>query len=137
MLSAQFGGHEVGVRHRSGQPGGSQESAPGAQLLRLAGAVGGAIEEAAGEAVADQLAILDQLAQDILSADVEPVVQLLAELSGRRSGDHRCGGGEQGAGAAEAYAAERPQPVLVEVDEFCQGVVAAAVGVAGAAGAVP
>ena len=73
--------HKVGIRHRSEQPGGGQPGAPGAQLLRLAGAVGGTIQELAGKFLAGQLAFLDQLAQDILSADEKQVVQLLAELS--------------------------------------------------------
>ena len=131
---AQFLGHEVGIRHRSGQPRGGQQSASSAQLLRLAGAVGGAIQEPAGKAVTGQLAIPDERTQGILGANVQPVVQLLAELSARRIGDHRCGGGQQGAGGREPYVAERPQPVLIEVDEVCQGVVAAPMGVAGAVG---
>ena len=46
---AQLVRHEVGIRHRSDQPGGGQQGAPGAQLLRLAGAVGGAIQKLAGQ----------------------------------------------------------------------------------------
>ena len=63
---------------------------------------------------------------------MKQVVQLLAELSRWRIADHRCGGGEQGAGGREPHGAERPQPVLVEVDEFLKGVIAAPMGVAGA-----
>ena len=81
-----------------------------------------------------QFAFLDELAQDILSADVKQVVQLLTELSCWRIADQRCGGGEQGAGGREPHGAERPQPVLIEVDEFLKGVVAAPMGVAGAVG---
>ena len=124
--------HEVGIRHRSDQPGGGQQGAPGAQLLRLAGAVGGAIQKLAGNFLAGQLALLDELAQGILGADVKQVVQLLAELSRWRIADQRCGGGEQGAGGREPHGAERPQPVLIEVDEFLKGVIAAPMGVAGA-----
>ena len=86
----------------------------------------------AGKFLAAQLAFLDELAQDILSADVKQVVQLLAEMSGWRIADQRCGGGQQGAGGREPHGAERPQPVLVEGDEFLKGVVAAPMGVAGA-----
>ena len=78
---AQFCGHEIGIRYRSDQPRGGQQSAPSVQLLRLAGAIGGAIQELTGNLVAGQLAFLDQLAQGILGADVEQVVQLLAELT--------------------------------------------------------
>ena len=55
--------------------------------------------------LAGQLALLDELAQDILSADVKQVVQLLAEMSGWRIADQRCGGGEQGAGGREPHVA--------------------------------
>ena len=73
---AQFCGHEVGIRYRSDQPEGSQQGAPSAQLLRLADPIGGAIQELTGNLLAGQLAFLDQLAQGILGADVQQVVQL-------------------------------------------------------------
>ena len=101
-------------------------------MLRLAGAVGGAIQKLAGNFLAGQLALPDKLAQGILGADVKQVVQLLAELSRWRIADQRCGGGEEGAGGREPHGPERPQPVLIEVDEFLKGVVAAPMGVAGA-----
>ena len=95
---AQFVGHEVAIRYRSDQPGGGQQGAPRAHLLRLAGPIGGAIQELTGKLVAGQLAFLDQLAQGILGADMQQVVQLFAELSSGSVVDHRCGGGEQGTG---------------------------------------
>ena len=131
---AQFVGHEVGIRHRSNQPRFSQQGTPGAQLLRFAGPVGGAIQELAGKFLPGQLALLDQLAQGILGANLQPVVQLLVELSRWRSADQRRGGGEQSAGDRESHVMERPQPVFVVVDEFIKGVVAATMGVAGAVG---
>ena len=124
--------HELGIRHRSDQPRSGQQGAPCAQLLRLAGTVGGTIQEPAGKFLAGQLVFLDELAQDILGADVKQVVQLLAEMSGWRIADQRCGGGEQGAGDREPHVAERPQSMVVEVDEFRKGVIAAPMGVAGA-----
>ena len=63
----------------------------------------------AGNFLAGQLALLDELAQGILGADVKQVVQLLAELSRWRIADQRCGGGEQGADGREPHGAERPQ----------------------------
>ena len=79
---AQLLRHEVGIRHRSDQPRSGQQGAPCAQLLRLAGTVDGTIQEPAGKFLAGQLAFLDELAEDILGADVKQVVQLLAEMSG-------------------------------------------------------
>ena len=87
-----------------------------------------------GNLVAAQLAFLDQLAQRILGADVQQVVQLLAVVPRGRVVDHRFGGGKQGAGGREPHVAERPQSVLVEVDQLIKGVVAAAMGIAGAVG---
>ena len=45
--------------------GGRHRGASGAQLLRLAGSVGGAIQELTRNFLAGQLALLDELAQDI------------------------------------------------------------------------
>ena len=67
---------------------------------------------------------------------MEQVVELLAEMPCVCLVDERLGGGDQGAGAGEPDAAERPQSELVEVGEFVEGVVAAAMRVAGAGGEV-
>ena len=53
-------------------------------------------------------------------------------MSGWRIANPRCGGGDQGAGGREPHVVERPQPVVVEGDEFLKGVIAAPMGVAGA-----
>ena len=45
----------------------------------------------------------------------------LAELSSGSVVDQRRGGGQQGAGGREAHVVERPQPVLVVVDELIKG----------------
>ena len=103
-------------------------------LLRV---VGRAVEELAGELVPRQPPVADELAQGVLGADTEPVVQLVDEVSGFRVVDERLGGCDEGAGAGEADAGERPQAVFVEVGELVEGVVAAAMGVAGAGVEVP
>ena len=94
--------------------------------------VGGAVEELAGELVPGQTPVADELAQGVLGADAEQVVQLVDEVSGFGVVDERLGGRDEGAGAGEADAGERPQAPFVEVGEFVEGVVAAPVGVAGA-----
>ena len=106
-------------------------------MLRLLCVVGGAVEELAGELVPRQPAVADELAQGVLGADTEPVVELVDEVSGFRVVDERLGGCDEGAGAGEADAGERPQAVFVEVGELVEGVVAAAMGVAGAGVEVP
>ena len=98
--------------------------------------VGRAVEELAVELVPRQAAVADELAQRVLGSDMEQVVELLAEMSRLCLVDEGLGGCDQGAGAGEPDAAERPQSAFVEVDEFVEGVVAAAMGVAGAGGDV-
>ena len=100
--------------------------------MRLVRAVGHAVEELAGELVPRQPPVADELAQRVLGADTEQVVQLVDDVSGFGVVDERLGGCDQGAGAGEADPGERPQAALVEVGELVEGVVAAAMRVAGA-----
>ena len=100
--------------------------------MRLLRVVGRAVEELAGELVPRQPPVAEELAQGVLGADTEPVVELVDEVSGFRVVDERLGGCDEGAGAGEADAGERPQAVFVEVGELVERIVAAAMGVAGA-----
>ena len=100
--------------------------------MRLVRAAGRAVEELAGELVPCQPPIIDELAQRVLGADTEQVVQLVDEVSGFGVVDERLRGCEQGAGAGEADSGEGPQAALVEVGELVESVVAAAMRVAGA-----
>ena len=100
--------------------------------MRLLRVVGRAVEELAGELVPRQPPVAEELAQGVLGADTEPVVELVDEVSGFRVVDECLGGCDEGAGAGEADAGERPQAVFVEVGELVERIVAAAMGVAGA-----
>ena len=128
---AQFLRHQVGRRQGSHESGRGHQQAPRAQLVGLLRAVGRAVEELAGELVPRQPPVADELAQRVLGADREQVVQLVDEMSGLGVVDERLGGCDQGAGAGEADPGEGPQAVLVEVGECVEGVVAAAMRVAG------
>ena len=130
-------GHHVDVGQGSPESGGGHQQPSGAELMRLLRVVGRAVEELAGELVPRQPAVTDELAQGVLGADTEPVVELVDEVSGFRVVDERLGGRDEGAGAGEADVGERPQAVFVEVGELVEGVVAAAMGVAGAGVEVP
>ena len=123
---AQFLRHQVGVGQGAYKSGRGEQQALRAQLLRLLRPVGRAIQKLAGELVPRQPPVADELAEGILGADMQQVVQLLAEVSGLGVADERFGGCDQGADAGEADPGERPQTALVEVDEFIEGVVAAA-----------
>ena len=99
--------------------------------MRLVRVVGRAVEEVAGELVPRQPPVADELAQGVLGADTEEVVEFVDEVSGLGVVDERLGGCDEGAGAGEADASERPQAVFVEVGELVERIVAAAMGVAG------
>ena len=129
---AQLLGHQVGVGQGLSESGRGQQQTSGAHLVRLVRAAGRAVEELAGELVPCQPPIIDELAQRVLGADTEQVVQLVDEVSGFGVVDERLRGCEQGAGAGEADSGEGPQAALVEVGELVERVVAAAMRVAGA-----
>ena len=114
------------------ESGRGQQQASGAHLVRLLRSFGRAVEELAGELVPCQPRVSDELAQRVLGADTEQIVQLVGEVSGFGVIDERFGGCDQGAGAGEADSGEGPQAALVEVGELVEGVVAAAMRVAGA-----
>ena len=128
---AQLVRHQVGVGQGPRESGRGQQQATGAQLVCLLRAVGRAVEELAGELVARQPPVADELAQRVLGAYGEQVIQLVDEVSCRGVFDERLGGCDQGAGAGEADPGEGPQAVLVEVGECVEGVVAASMRVAG------
>ena len=128
---AQFLRHQVGLWQGPYESGRGHQQAPRAQLVRLVRAVGRAVEELAGEFVPRQPPVADELAQRVLGADSEQVVQLVDEVSCRGVFDERLGGCEQGAGAGEADPGKGPRAALVEVGECVEGVVAAAMRVAG------
>ena len=119
---AQLLRHQVGVGQRTYESGRGHQQPSGAQLPRLLGGVGGAVEELAGEPVACQSPVADELAQGVLGADPEQVVEVVDEVSGLGVVDERLGGRDQGAEAGEADAGERPQAAGVEVGEFVEGV---------------
>ena len=128
---AQLVRHQVGVGQGPRESGRGQQQATGAQLVCLLRAVGRAVEELAGELVARQPPVADELAQRVLGAYGEQVIQLVDEVSCRGVFDERLGGCDQGAGAGEADPGEGPQAVLVEVGGCVEGVVAASMRVAG------
>ena len=125
-----------GIRSASGsgrpESGGGHQQPSGAQLVGLLRGVGRTVEELAGELVPRQPPVAGELAQRVLGADVEQVVQLVDEVPGLGVLDERLGRCDEGAGAGEADAGEGPEAALVEIGEFVEGVVAAAMGVAGA-----
>ena len=117
---AQLVGHQVGVGQGPAESGRGHQQSPGAQLARPVCVVGGAVEELAGELVPGQALVADELAQGVLGADTEQVVEFVDEVSGLGVVDEGLGGGDEGAGPREADAGERPQAAVVEVGEFVE-----------------
>ena len=79
---AQLLGHQVGVGQGPPESGRGHQQPSGAELMGLLRVVGRAVEELAGELVPRQPPVADELAQGVLGADTEPVVQLVDEVSG-------------------------------------------------------
>ena len=70
--------------------------------MRLVRVVGRAVEEVAGELVPRQPPVADELAQGVLGADTEEVVEFVDEVSGLGVVDERLGGCDEGAGAGRS-----------------------------------
>ena len=73
----QLFGHQVGVGQGLSESGRGQQQASGAHLVRLLRSVGRAVEELAGELVPCQPPVSAELAQRVLGADTEQIVQLV------------------------------------------------------------
>ena len=79
---AQLPGYQVGVGQGPPESGRGHQQPSGAKLMRLLRVVGRAVDELAGELVPRQPPVADELAQGVLGADTEPVVELVDEVSG-------------------------------------------------------
>ena len=75
--------------------------------------------------------LLGQLMQCVLHIDVQGARQFIGEISARGTIDECLGGGQQRAELREPDVCLRPQSVVVEAGDFTQGIVSAAMGVAG------
>jgi hypothetical protein len=90
------------------------------------------VEELAAKCFAPQPALPYKLAQRILRAHVQPVIELLDKIARFGGLHHRRRRRKQGTVRGEPDFAERPQTTLIKVYEFIEGVVGPSMGVAGA-----
>ena len=74
---------------------------------------------------------MDQLQQGVLHGDVERLVEFGDEIAGRGTVDEGGGGVDQGAEARKPHGILRPQAVVVKASDTVEGIVAAAMRVAG------
>jgi hypothetical protein len=84
-----------------------------------------------GNDLARHSALLRQLIQGILHLDMQQRSQFIGEVSARGTMNESFRGGQQGAEAREPGVCMRPQSVIVKAGDIAQGIVAAAMGIAG------
>ena len=101
------------------------------ELPLLDGAVGGRVQIQTGNDLSGHPALLSQLMQRVLHIDVQGTRQFVGEIPARRTIDECLGGGQQRAEAREPDVCLRPQSLVVKAGDFAQGIVSAAMGVAG------
>ena len=100
-------------------------------MAALDGAVRGRIKVVPRNHLASHPVLLGQLMQCVLHFDVQGPRQFIGEVSVRRTIDKGFGGGQQRSELREPDVGLRPQPMLVESDDFAQGIVSPAMRVAG------
>ena len=106
----------------------------GAHLSASHRAVGREVNPAPGDLGTPDASLAGQVAQRVLDLDLEQVLQLVGGVSGLTVADQHRTGVEQGAVSGEVGTVVRPQSELVETSDLSEGVVLAAVRVAGKIG---
>jgi hypothetical protein len=101
------------------------------ELPSLDDGVDGRVEVQPGDDLAGNSALLSQLMQRVLHFDVQGPSQFRGEIPAGGTINDSFGGGQQRAETGEPYGCLGPQSVVVETGDFSQGVVSAAMRVAG------
>lgn len=101
------------------------------ELASLEGGIGGQVEVRPGDDLAGNSALLSQLMQSVLHFDVQGPSQFGGEVPAGGTMDESFGGGQQSAETGEPNVSVGPQSVVVETGDFTQGIVSAAMRVAG------
>ena len=101
------------------------------ELPAAADRIAGSIEIAAGDELARDTALLNQVIERVLHFDMQALGQLLGAIAWRGMLHPGFGGGEQRAVTREPHSLMRPQSISVEVGDLTQRVVTSAMGIAG------
>src|SRR5437868_6256632 len=115
------------IRHQRNGLGGL----PGAELIPSLPAIGGGVQKASLHLRAAQTFGAHQIVEGILNLSMEHVGQFVGEPSARGLIDEGLDGGNQGAVTGKPNCIVRPQADVIEAGSFAEGVVTAAMGIAG------
>jgi hypothetical protein len=134
-VEKQYGGPEFigrhlengSIDHRRNRPRGL----PGAELIPSVPTIGGGVQEASGHLKSAQTSCAHQIAEGILDFGMERVSQFVGEPATRGLIGEGFDGGNQSAVAGKPNCITGPQACVVEAGGFAEGIVAAAMGIAG------
>ena len=123
------------LQHRGIHHGGQElHGTARQQLPPLDGRIGSRVQIPAGNDLTRNPPLLSQLMQSILHFDVQQRSQFIGEVSARGTIDESLGGGQQSAEPRKPDLCLRPQSVIVKASDFAEGIVSAAMGIAGEPG---
>ena len=104
---------------------------PGAELIASLPAISGGVKEAAGHLGAAQTLGAHEIVEGILDLSMENIRQFIGEPAARGLIDEGLDGGDEGAVTGKPDGIVGPQADVVEAGGFAEGIVAAAMGIAG------
>jgi len=113
------------------QGGDGLDAAACQELPAAANCIVGAIEIEAGEELASDAALFDQVIERVLHFDMQALGQFFGEIASRGMLHPGFGGSEQRAMTREPDSLMRPQSISVEAGDLAQRVVTSAMGIAG------
>ena len=103
----------------------------GAELIPSLPTIGGSVQEASGHFRAAQTFRAHQIVEGVLDFGVQRIGQFVGEAAARGLIDEGLDGGDKSAVAGKPNSLVGPQAGIVEADGFTEGIVAAAMGIAG------
>jgi hypothetical protein len=104
---------------------------PGAELIAILSAISGGVQESSGHLGAAQTLGAHQIVEGILDLNVENVGQFIGEPAARGLVDEGLDGGDESAVTGKPNCIVGPQANVVETGGFAEGIVTAAMGIAG------
>ena len=104
---------------------------PGAELIASLPAIGGGVKESPGHLGAAQTLGAHEIVEGILDLSMEDVSEFIGEPTARGLVDEGLDGGDEGSISGKPNCMMGPQADVVEAGGFAEGIVTAAVGIAG------
>ena len=104
---------------------------PGAELIARLPAISGSVKESAGDLGAAQALGAHEIVEGILDFSMENVGQFICEPTARGLVNEELDGGDEGAITGKPNCIMGPQAEIVEAGGFAEGIVPAAMGIAG------